>query len=489
METNKTIGAGVIVKGSEQWLNTSDIKARITIRLFLELETPTHIGSGESGGLLDMPLLRDPVDNRPMISGSTLAGALKAYLTQSNPKEARELFGSVGNDKKSRESWIRVGDARLEESNEALTELRDGVGINSQTRTAGARLKYGLELLQAGSTFRTDIELLVPNAHPEYETLLLCAIKGLDGKIRIGKRKRRGFGIIKIASGKVWKYQFPEDLVRWLESPLSEGSDQWQKLDLSRVSSPPGTNNEDCLVEMECTLESGLLIRAVPTNTRSDSKNLPDQEMIRSNRRTPTGNGRFEQRPSMVIPGTSLAGALRARLERIANTLHPGTGKTWAARMFGQGHQSGDRYTSSRIWVDETIIEQPNEWVHTRVKIDRFTGGAAHGALFSEGLLLPSGKTRLTIQLRLEKAQKEEVGMLLLLIKDLWTGDLTIGGESGIGRGRLRGSSASIQWRTHKWALTGKGAGALTVEASTGAPDLNTIVGSVKGANNEQANA
>ena len=34
--------------------------------------------------------------------------------------------------------------------------------------------------------------------------------------------------------------------------------------------------------------------------------------------------------------------------------------------------------------------------------------------------------------------------MLLLLLKDLWTGDLPLGGESSIGRGRLRGLEAKL---------------------------------------------
>ena len=40
--------------------------------------------------------------------------------------------------------------------------------------------------------------------------------------------------------------------------------------------------------------------------------------------------------------------------------------------------------------------------------------------------------------------QKLMSAMLLLLLKDLWTADLPIGGESSIGRGRLKGLLASL---------------------------------------------
>lgn len=487
MQTTKTAGTGSNSERSPQWLNASGIQERIIVRLVLELQTPTHIGSGESDAVLDMPLLRDPMNNQPIISGSTLAGALKAYLAKSDPQAAKNLFGNVGNDNKSRESWVRVGNARLKKDEKSRTELRDGVGINPITRTAGARLKYDLELLQAGSEFEVELELLLPRDHPEYKKDFYRAIQGLNGAIRLGKRKRRGYGEIKIVSGKVWTYQFPKDLVRWLEAPLSEDPGQGQPLKLDQTAASSNSAEEDLLIEVTCTLESGLLIRATPTRIQQGSRNLPDQEMIRSNRRMQIANGKFEQR--IIIPGTSMAGVLRARLERIANTLNPGSGKEWSGRLFGQGHQSGGKYTSSRVWVDETIIDQPNEWVHTRVKIDRFTGGAAHGALFSQGLLLPSPKTKFTIKIRLENPQEDEVRMMLLLLKDLWTGDLPVGGESGVGRGRLRGTYANIAWRGYWWKLTGKDHGNLALEANDGAPDLFEIKKSVSGASHANAGA
>jgi len=468
-----------------QWHNSSKIATRIVYQLVLELETPTHIGSGESGGVLDMPLLRDPGDGRPMITGATLAGALRAYLAKSDPKAAEELFGVVTAGE-SRESWVRVGNARLIDA-DTNTIVRDGVGINPVNRAASAKLKYDLELLEAGTTFVFDLELLLPQGGSNYEDLMKKAISGLNGSIRLGKRKRRGFGKVKIQSGKVWKYDLPKDLIRWLESPKSEASEEWKKIDLAQLSSPAVAAFQDFQVELTCTLESSLLIRAVPSAIDPGTKNLPDQEMIRASR-TVKRNGRIERQTQMIIPGTSLAGVLRARLERIANTLKPGSGKEWASRLFGEGHQSNGAFHSSRIWVDETVIEQPNEWVHTRVKIDRFTGGAAHGALFSEGLLLPSEKTSFTLKFHLDGADKEEARMLLLLVKDLWTADLPVGGEAGVGRGRLRGKKAVIRWQGHLWTIEAKDKDMIIVTSSTGTPDLEKLLEGKQGGKND-ANA
>lgn len=410
-----------------------------------------------------------------MISGTTLAGALRASLADQDPQAAVSLFGSVTSGNQSRESWVQVGDAYLENLTDTpRTETRDGVGIDGITRTASPRLKYDLELLEAGVRFRFDITLLLPVGHPGYEADFKRALKGLDGSIRLGRRKRRGYGKCHIAWTKIWRYQFPIDLVRWLENPLSEAEGEFTTLDLSQIPAPAVSRVKDCVVDLTCTLDSSLLVRSAPIEVQPGVKNLPDQEMIRSKRKV-LRNGREMIEACPILPGTSLAGALRARTERIANTLRPGSGKVWAAQLFGQSREFGE-LTASRMWVDETVIEAPNEWIHTKVKIDRFTGGAYPGALFSEGVLLPSPATRLTIHLRLQEADEGEVGMLLLLLKDLWTGDLPLGGEAGAGRGRLRGQTVDIQWKGHTWRLADQGEGSLQIEASPNAIDLDTLV-------------
>ena len=461
-----------------QWLIATGIQARVVMRLVLELVTPAHFGVGDVEGLLDAPILRDARTGESFIAGATLAGALRAYLARKNFPAAKDLFGKQeGSGQASYESWVRVGDARANGGG-AQTELRDGVGINSVTRTAAAKLKYDFELLQAGTQFVLTIELMVPKGKPEYEGYLNDAVDGLNGAIRLGKRKRRGFGECRIASGQVWKYEFPADMLRWLDKPLSEDAGEWKEYVPAKA---PPVSSEDCVVELTCTLRSGLLVRAAASDPNGQARNLPDHEPIRSMRRD--DNGVLISR--CILPGTSLAGVLRARTERIGNTLQPGKGKEWAERLFGKARGEGhrDTFRASSLWVDEAVIESPNECGHTRVKIDRFTGGAYPGALFSEGVLFPSEKTELTLKLRLEKPDNAKVGMLLLLVKDLWTGDLPVGGESGVGRGRLRGKRAEIRWNGHTWTLkaAGKDGEGLEITASDGAEDLNELVKMITG--------
>lgn len=51
--------------------------------------------------------------------------------------------------------------------------------------------------------------------------------------------------------------------------------------------------------------------------------------------------------------------------------------------------------------------------------------------------------------------------MLLLLLKDLWIGDLTLGGERSVGRGRLRGNQAQLTYQNQTWTIAANGDGLL----------------------------
>lgn len=82
--------------------------------------------------------------------------------------------------------------------------------------------------------------------------------------------------------------------------------------------------------------------------------------------------------------------------------------------------------------------------IQNRIAIDRFTGGAYQGALFNEQPVFPKESTRVVLNMKLHKPENYEIGLLLLLLKDLWTNDLPIGGTSSIGRGRLKGIEATL---------------------------------------------
>jgi CRISPR/Cas system CSM-associated protein Csm3 (group 7 of RAMP superfamily) len=159
--------------------------------------------------------------------------------------------------------------------------------------------------------------------------------------------------------------------------------------------------------------------------------------------------------PKSILSGTSLAGVLRHRAERIVKTLQYSFNQEPECNQEPEiikclfGDVQGDKAQASRLVVRETEIKNATELVQNRIAIDRFTGGAYHGALFDEQPIFGSDETIVTIELELRNPKEYEIGLLLLLLKDLWTSDLPVGGESSIGRGRLQGKNATLTW--YQW--------------------------------------
>jgi hypothetical protein len=140
------------------WSTSRGIAKRVVVKGVLRLTRPAHLGNGDAEGLTDMPLLLDPLDRAPLLTGTTIAGALRNYVRarERGHRVAEEkdadglatlLFGGVKGDDNGDQSPLIVEDAR---ANAGPTMVRDGVKIDYRTRTAQARKKYDLELLPAG---------------------------------------------------------------------------------------------------------------------------------------------------------------------------------------------------------------------------------------------------------------------------------------------------------------------------------------------------
>lgn len=449
--------------------SSREIIRRIVVTGYLRLLSPTALGNGDAESLTDMPLLLDTAGDQPLplLTGTSIAGALRNYLRTrekgfAEPEDraslAVELFGAIkgdsgsgnGKDPGGEQSRLIVDDALAQDP--ALAEVRDGVRIDGYTRTAIENFKYDLELLPAGTIFPLRFELLISQKHNEerLKAALALALHGLETQeISLGGRKSRGFGRCVVEQWRVTVYNLRDsstDLLAWLAADHPE----WNYTPTEQPATgsianalfaPPNIDKRRSFsITATFALESPLLIRSEET---LDNGAQPDVSQIRNSQKQP------------IIPGTSLAGVLRARAERIINTLGIPSDLN---SLFGQDMQSGEKKpTASRLLVHESVIEGGSTLVQNRVAIDRFTGGAFDTALFSEAPQV-GGSVQLTFSLREAKQPNEwEKGLLLLLLKDLWTGDLPLGGTSSIGRGRLHGLHATIIDNGDVWEMVEHG--------------------------------
>lgn len=438
------------------------IKERWIIEGTLELESPAHFGNGDVSMATDMPLACDAATGRPLLTGASIAGALRHYLHTIDPGRANRLFGEVrttprkDNDLQSLvvESAVIVYDALAKDSENI--ELRDGVSIDPKTRTAEAKKKYDIELLPAATQFDLCFELAISGEENELIEDLALILDALEqGRIGLGKRKTRGFGHCKVTHWRVCRYQItqPKHLIAWINEDRSEQKSGKAILELIRqhginLNLSPYLHQAEFSLSATFRLQGSLLIRSPGL-----SSNAPDIVHLHSERKDGL---------QPVLSGTSLAGALRGRALRIANTL-AGQNRVRADALIDSmfGPRAAKQLWASRVRVKESVIQNAlTDHIQNRVKIDRFTGGASSTALFSEQPVFALPETRLKTQIELVKAghqqkiDRAEVGLLLLLLKDLWTGDLPLGGETSVGRGRLQGVSAELwlegkQWKIH----------------------------------------
>lgn len=494
---------------------------RIIVRGTLVLDTPTCLGSGDAEGPTDLILLRDSIRQKTkssngqeiegfhaLLTGSSISGALRNYLheydqgyskSEISQELSTKLFGhlfcyedgvpkkpTLQKETEENQSPLIIDDAVS--SKLPVVELRDGVKIDGATGTADEGAKYDLELLEAGTQFSLTFELLVEKDADEAELkkALAIALRGLEkGEISIGMKKRRGFGRCKVEKWQVWEFDLRKhkDRIEWLKfdhwtRELSNKRKSFESIvvALGGISLKQHIDKRDRLfIYAKFQLASPLLIRSGQDLTKRSAtdKNsklsVPDVVHLRSQR-----NGKLQP----VVSGTSLAGVLWHRAERIVNTL--GKDLKIIYDLFGKVDEDTKEAKASRLVIDETAIESTDDLVQSRIAIDRFTGGTYHGALFSEQPIFgietteeqkknkkgkekskPAQKNKhIELKLELRQPKDYEIGLLLLLLKDLWTGDLPVGGTSSIGRGRLQGVEATLTWQQpeenleQKWVIS-----------------------------------
>lgn len=205
----------------------------VLFELRLTCKSGLHIGAGKSADLAgsDLPVVRD-ASGRPFVPGSSLRGVLRGGIKaissglgldravgyiEPRPGGSRQerpsieedwqgwdladrLFGraALSSGERSYASRLQISDLVLESDGEPLgIELRDGVAINRETRTATDSQKFDQEVVPAGTKFRGRVRLKNP---ADYEIGLLA--QGLwmfdRGLLLLGGKSARGLGWVGI---------------------------------------------------------------------------------------------------------------------------------------------------------------------------------------------------------------------------------------------------------------------------------------------------
>ena len=143
-----------------------------------------------------------------------------------------------------------------------------------------------------------------------------------------------------------------------------------------------------------------------------------------------------------IIPGSSLKGALRTRSEKISKTFPQITEET-ISNIFGI-ESKDDKGHISRFNCFDTEFKNVKKGIYNKIKIDYFSGGVTKGGMMQEETIMGNLELICTLDKSNLEDYKKEVGLLLLVLRDLCIGNLSIGSGYAVGRGFLKAESLEL---------------------------------------------
>ncbi|MCC5900278.1 MAG: hypothetical protein JJU32_20500 [Phormidium sp. BM_Day4_Bin.17] len=440
----------------------------------LKAQTPIHIGGVGGDADTDLALA---VNGRGQyyLPGTSLAGAFRSWMTRlpsQNDSSIKTIWGDHEDDNHGASRLI-IDDATIE--TRKPIEIREGVGIDRHSGTAAERFKYSRAILPKGVSFALNLTFDgQPNKDPIALWQLLNALQ--QGDIRIGAAKTRGLGRVKLDNLNIHRQDLShaEGL---FNSLLNGGTPQpWSTLQAKAAYEMPlsldfqiaWTPRDPVMVKAEA---DGIAVDMLPLVSQVDS------------------GVRF------VIPGSSLKGVLRSHAERIIRTVcQTPTGEEFADQIhlnlineiFGAASKKAQKQGQMGIlFLDDcygTLPISEDGWFNVEratdlhdgfksqlktavgtkpyqklqpavhVAIDRWTGGAAEGMLYS--VLEPIGVEWDPIGIQVDLARLEDqspeqvqpaVALLLLVLRDFANRKLPIGYGTNRGMGTVAVTDMTLQ--------------------------------------------
>ena len=427
-----------------------EITVVTTLTADVRFDGPAHIGGSATLTGEAAPLVRD-VAGRPIVPGTSLAGALRAALGPLGVDPAvwgTEEDGGGASRVTVRDAVVDLGDA--------VPGERDGVAIDRRFGSAADARLYAREVIPEGATARLTVEIESVAGTEVADRALLAAVRAVlksDGLV-IGARSSRGYGRIALrrpATVTARRYDTPDGFWSTRRAPAP-------------VVLPAAALPAADVVEIDIEWSAATPVIVAAGGLSAETPQVPIMEP------DPAAPGRLRQ----VVPGTSIAGALRSRAELICRTVArtptpEGIDAQIASTplvtaLFG-GPAGAAGATASPLTVRDcasTTTVLATEWVKMvqpdpvrrvtakggaevlltdHVAVDRWTGGAADGLLFA--VAEPHGFRYEPIRLRLDRSRLPDdvrdaaTALLLVTVREFVEQRVPLGGGTHRGLGAV----------------------------------------------------
>ncbi len=213
---------------------------------------------------------------------------------------------------------------------------------------------------------------------------------------------------------------------------------------------------EEVAIPITIKFDSHFLVNDPPSPSEVEKKKK-DPDIC-----TPDHRPLRDEMGRVLLPASSVRGALRGQAERIIRTMggtacSPGTFGACRATDLGRDYRhlcpacrafGAPGYRSPLRISDFRLADSKGEMTQELLAIDRFTGGGKRGAKFNiQAIFRPAFKGEIVVELgRLREIEKKGgtpdacwvLGLLALVLRDLIEGDITFGFGASKGYGSCR---------------------------------------------------
>ena len=433
------------------------------------LETVTALRAGGWGSSVhaDLVVARDGL-GRLMIPGTSLAGALRAWLGSVTADSGGVMFGQAALGAVFGElehqgqdgvvCRIMVDDAVADE--DVRMDIRDGVGIDRATGSAAAGVLYQQEVVPPGSKFAVRITAAQTATDTERVGLALDLLVAAlaAGRVDIGAARTRGLGQVRLTDITRTRVDLADrdQVLSWL------------------CGHPAGAPAAEVALPGDGRLGIEMTWAAVtPVMVRASTVNEAEPDRDRAVDTVPLRSG---EDGALLLPGSSVKGVLRFHAERITRAVRsvneiserwleqvndPRLGSVLALFGTAGDHRGGEDRPAAAgrrgALAVHDCLGTADSRVVTHVAVDRWTGGAAENLLFPVQEPVSAQWQPIRMSLEVERADEDggqALALLLLVLRDLADGWLTLGFGGTRGRGSVRVSRVAFtgEGLTGVWA-------------------------------------
>ena len=382
------------------------------VRYEVTAVTKTPLRTGPSDGSIDRVLRHR--DGQAFLPAASLAGALRGWLEKQDKNAANTLFGSQEKSGQLIVSDMEIKEKAAKSSEDTTIQLRPRLRINGKMGSAADGGKFDVAHIARGTVMQFSLTWLGAESDTDGPAQIEQMLGALHaGEIRLGAQKSNGFGRVALTvRSQIYHMTDKADREAWLHD----------QFDGKTLELPEICTESVCTFTVNGVADSILIKDAVP-HIKEDGTQF-------------TGN--IKENGTAVLPGSSVKGAVRARVQAIADLLH--FPDTVVDELFGRGAAQGDNGIAGRVRFTDMVLDKAKEQMISRIRINKFTGGVIRRGLFTEEPL----KSGITLTITAPQDDICGCALLVYALRDLGLGLYNLGSGGAVGRGYIKVSRIAI---------------------------------------------